>query len=594
MSLEIVIVLVILVLAVVLFATEKMPVDLVALLIMAVLLLSGIISPEEGISGFSNTATVTVGAMFILSAALFKTGAVNRIGDLCSRLFRLNFWVALGSMMIMVGGLSAFINNTPVVALFIPILLKISRDTAISPSKLLMPISFASMFGGVCTLIGTSTNILIASIAEAHGLKPFGMFEFSSLGLIFFAVGFFYMIVAGVRMIPERREEGDLTERFGLGNYLTEIVLRPDAKSVGKSVEDAPLVHELGVEILEVIREGTRLQLPPSKTILQANDLLKVLGDVQKVKHLQERAGIVLKSKVNWLDKDLESNEVTLLEAVVAPNSTLNGKTLKEVNFRDAFGATALALLHHGEVMHDNLGKMRLRAGDALLIEARIDHLDQLKENNAFVFVTEVGLPKYRKKKILPALAIMTGVIATAALGIFPIIVSAIVGCVLIVLTRCITLEEAYQAVDWRVIFLLAGALTLGTALEKTGAALWISTILVSTIGVLGPVALVAGFYFMTTILTETMSNNATSALLAPIAIATASSLNVDPRPLLMAVAFAASASFMTPIGYQTNTMVYGVGRYKFADFLRVGTPLNILFWIIATIMIPRIWPFSL
>lgn len=395
-------------------------------------------------------------------------------------------------------------------------------------------------------------------------------------------------------MIPERREEGDLTERFGLGNYLTEIVLRPDAKSVGKSVEDAPLVHELGVEILEVIREGTRLQLPPSKTILQANDLLKVLGDVQKVKHLQERAGIVLKSKVNWLDKDLESNEVTLLEAVVAPNSTLNGKTLKEVNFRDAFGATALALLHHGEVMHDNLGKMRLRAGDALLIEARIDHLDQLKENNAFVFVTEVGLPKYRKKKILPALAIMTGVIATAALGIFPIIVSAIVGCVLMVLTRCITLEEAYQAVDWRVIFLLAGALTLGTALEKTGAALWISNILVSTIGVLGPVALVAGFYFMTTILTETMSNNATSALLAPIAIATASSLNVDPRPLLMAVAFAASASFMTPIGYQTNTMVYGVGRYKFADFLRVGTPLNILFWIIATIMIPRIWPFSL
>lgn len=587
-----IIVLAILILAVVLFMTERLPIDLVALLIMAILLLSGIISPEEGIAGFSNTATVTVGAMFVLSAALFRTGAVNKIGEIGSRLFKHNFWIALTVLMVMVGGLSAFINNTPVVALFIPIMMKIASETSTSPSRLLMPISFASMFGGVCTLIGTSTNILIGSIAEKHNIKPFGMFEFSSLGLIFFGIGILYMVIVGVRLIPERRKDEEQMKRFGLGDYLVEIVLQPEAKSVGKTVEEAPLVKELGVEILEVRRSGKRLYLPPSKTILQANDILKVLGDVEKIKRLGERAGITLKSKLDWHDADLQSDEVMLVEAVIAPNSLLENKSLKQARFRNIFGATALAIRHRGEVMHHNIGNTKLRAGDALLIETRIDHLDRLKEHNAFVFVTDTGLPQFRKKKTIPTLVIMAGVIIAAALGWVPIVISAIVGCVLMVLTKSITLEEAYKAIDWPVIFLLAGALTLGTALEKTGTALFISQILISMVGALGPIALVGALYLLTTLLTETMSNNATAALLAPIAIATANSLGVDPRPLLMAVAFAASASFMTPVGYQTNTMIYGAGQYKFIDFVKVGTPLNLIFWITATILIPRIWPF--
>jgi di/tricarboxylate transporter len=591
MSLEVIVVLVLVVVAVALFASERYPVDLVALMLMATLLLSGIVTAEEGISGFSNTATVTVGAMFILSAGLFKTGVVNAMGGWVVRMFKYNFWVALAFTMVVAGGLSAFINNTPVVAIFIPIMLGVARDMKLSVSRLLMPLSFAAMFGGTCTLIGTSTNILVSTIAERYGQPAFSMFEFAPLGLIFFGVGTFYMITVGVRLIPERKPEGDLTEEFGMGDYITEIVLKPDARSVGQTVANCALVEEVGVEIIEVRREGKHLRLPARRMKLLSGDVLRVVGNVEKIRKLQERQGITLKAEAQLKAKDLESDETMLVEAVLAPNSKLEGKTLKQVRFRDVYGATALAIRHRGTLMRENVNTTRLRAGDALLIEARTEEVERLRDDAAFVVVSEVGLPTFRRKKVLPALAIVTGVVATAALGVFPIVVSAVIGCVLLVLAGCITLEEAYDAIDWKVIFLLAGALTLGVALEKTGAALFISQMLLSIFGTFGPVAMVAAFYLLTSLLTETMSNNATAVLLAPIAIATAVAMEADPRPFLMAIAFAASASFMTPVGYQTNTMIYSVGQYRFADFLRVGTPLNILFLIIASVFIPVFWP---
>lgn len=592
MTVEMIIVLALVVVAVVLFATEKYPIDLVALIIMAVLLLSGIISAEDGLSGFSNTATVTVGAMFILSAGLFKTGVVNALGAWVVKMYRFNFWIALAATMVLTATLSAFINNTPVVAIFIPIMLAVAREIKKSPSTLLMPLSFAAMFGGVCTLIGTSTNILVSTIAERYGQAPFGMFEFTPLGLIFFGCGTAYMLAIGIRLIPKRRGEKTLTDEFGMGDYLTEIVLEPEAQSIGKTVAKCHLVTEVGVEILEVIRDGKHLRLPPSRTVLQAGDVLRIVGNVEKIKQLQEREGIRLKSDMSWKDKDFQTDDTTLVEAVIAPNSPLEGRTLKQVRFRDIYGATVLAIRHRGTLMRDHVGTTKLQAGDSLLIEARTDDIDRLKEHEAFVFVSEVGLPEFRKTKIIPALAIIAGVVGTAALGFLPIVVAAIVGTVLLVLTGCITLEEAYKAIDWKVIFLLAGTLTLGVALEKTGAALFISQFLVDSFGDYGPVALVAAFYLLTTLLTETMSNNATAVLLAPVAIATAQGLQVDPRPFLMAICFAASASFMTPVGYQTNAMIYSVGRYQFSDFLRIGTPLNILFLILATIFIPHFWPF--
>ncbi len=591
MSLEVVFVLLLVVAAIAVFATERFPVDLVALMLMGILLLSGIVTAEEGISGFSNTATVTVGAMFILSAALFKTGVVNVMGGWVTRMFKYNFWVALAFTMVVAGGLSAFINNTPVVAIFIPIMLGVARTMNVSISRLLMPLSFAAMFGGTTTLIGTSTNILVSTLAERYGQPAFGMFEFAPLGLIFFGAGTVYMLALGVRLIPDRKPEQDLTEEFGMGEYMTEVILNADAKSVGQTIAHCSLAEDVGVNIIEIHRNGKPIRLPSLQTVLQAGDVLRVVGNVGKIKQLQDRQGITLKPQARLRNADLESEETMLLEAVLAPGSKLEGKTLKQIHFRDVYGATALAIRHRGTLMRENIGATRLTAGDALLIEARRDEVKRLRDDNAFVVVSEVDLPVFRKHKVVPALAIVVGVVATAALGILSIVVSAITGSVLLVLTGCITLEEAYDAIDWKVIFLLAGTLTLGVAMDKTGAALLISELLISTFGSLGPVAMVATFSLLSTLLTNTMSNNATAVLLAPIAIASAESLHVDARPFLMAVTFAASASFMTPVGYQTNAMIYSVGQYRFADFLRVGTPLNVLFVILASLFIPVFWP---
>ncbi len=588
MTLEIALVLGLVVSAVILFATEKLPVDLTAMILMATMLLSGLISPADAIGGFSNPATVTVGAMFILSAGLFKTGAVNLVGSILGKAGRISFWLVLIVMMLLVGGLSAFINNTAAVAIFLPVALGIARDTGAPAGRLLMPLSFASMFGGVCTLVGTSTNILVSSIAESHGLPAFGMFEFSRLGLIFFAVGAVYMLLVGVRLIPERSKEAARGPLFGSGDYQIEIVLAPAARSVGKALAVSPLLKDVNILGVEVFRNGVYLEEQPETLILQDGDHLKVRCDLENFRKLKERRGILLRQEIGPSPHE----EAALVEAVVASGSSLDGRSLKEARFRTRYGLTALAIRHRGRVMRENMEEMRLHAGDVLLFEVDKTNLELLREDNTFVLVSQVDMPVFRKRRMGMAVLIVSGVVVAAATGIIPIIAGAIIGCCLMILSRCLTLEEAYASINWQVIFLLAGVLTLGVALEKSGAAGLLAGHMVDSIGILGPVALVSAFYLVTSLLTEMMSNNATAALLAPVAISAAQSLGVDSRPLLMAITFAASASFMTPVGYQTNTLIYGPGRFRYADFLKVGTPLNILFWILATIFIPRFWPF--
>lgn len=593
MTLEMIVVLLVLLLAVILFATEKMPVDLVAILVMTVLLVTGIITPEEGIAGFSNTATVTVGAMFVLSAGLLRTGAVKSVGALLAAMGKRSPRLSLLVIMLSVGIISAFVNNTPVVAVFIPIVLGMAREGKTSVSRMLMPLSFASMFGGVCTLIGTSTNILVSSIAEQHGQQPFAMFEFAPLGLVFFAAGTIYMFLLGVRMIPERRGGGDLTQAFDMKDYLVEIVLQPEAKSVGKTVRAAPIVQDLDITLLGLRRNGQSLGMPEPDMVLMAGDELLVRCNVEKIRKLQEREGVTLKPRARMRDEDLNLETIKLVEAIIAPHSSLVGKSIKELDFRNMFGALVIALRHRGgEMVHEKIMKARLKAGDALLVEIPTGRYEQFQHNREFVVVSEVDIPRDRRGKLVWAVLIALGVIATASTGIFPIVVSAVAGALLLVMTGCLSLQEAYDAVDWKIIFLLAGFLTLGAALEKSGAASFTADLLLHSFGGLGPTVMLSMFFLLTSLLTSFMSNNAAAALLSPIAIAAASSLGVDSRPFLFAVAFAASASFMTPVGYQTNTMIYTPGQYRFSDFLKVGTPLNILFWILATLLIPRFWPF--
>lgn len=591
MTLDMAIVLALVAAAVALFVTEKLRVDLVAVLLMTALMLTGLVTPEEGVAGFANSATVTVAAMFVISAALSRTGAVAILGRASAWVFSRNLWAGLVVMMVSVGLLSAFMNNTPVVAIFMPIMLSVASAIRISPSKLLMPLSFASMFGGVCTLIGTSTNLLVSAIAERSGFAPFSMFELTSYGLVVFGVGTAYMVIVA-RWIPGRREVQDPSREYGMGRYMTEIEVLDDARSVGMSLAESPLVRELAVEVLEINRGGQRLFLPQGRTLLQAGDILRVICDVDRIKSLAERQGIRLKPRQST-NAFSEPDGSVLVEAVVAPGSELVGETLKTSNFRSTFGANVVALRHRGAVLHEKLGNTVLLGGDVLLIEVDREHLDILRNHEAFVMISEVAQPEYLRSKALLATAIVGAVVLTAAFGVLPILVGAVAGAVLLVMTGCLQVEEAYHAIDWKVIFLLAGALSLGVALESSGAARLLSELLIRTAAALGPVAVVSALYLVTTLLTEVMSNNATAVLMAPIAVGAAEILNVDPRPLLMAVTFAASASFATPVGYQTNAMIYGVGKYRFRDFLRIGGPLNLMFWLLATFLIPVFWPLT-
>ena len=546
MTFDLLVVLAVLVGAVILFATGRLPVDLVALAVLAILVLTGIVSPQEGFQGFSNPATVTVAAMFVLSAGVYQTGILNALGLRLPRLGRRSLWLALIVMMAGVGAVSAFINNTAAVAIFMPIVIAASRDSGRSASQFLMPLSFAGMFGGVCTLIGTSTNILVNEIAVEHGIAAFGMFEFARLGLVFFAVGLLYMLV-GVRLIPERRETEELTERFRLNDYLAEVVLLEDSVSVGKPLAEAPLLQDVDIDLLEIHRGGLLLVAPlPPDVILQAGDLLRVRGDVAKLEKLQRRKGVRLKPKARWRDEDLQSDQAVLVEAVVAPNSELEGRSLKAADFASRFGATALALRTRDGLLHERIGRAALRAGDALLCEVRRESLPRFRREEAFVVVSDITSPRFRARKALPALAILVAVVA-GTFGILPIAATATAGAVAMVLLRCLTLEEAYQAIPAKVIVLLAGVLTLGVGIDRTGGSTLLASFLVQAVGDWGPVALVAAFYLVTALLTALMSNNATAALLAPIAIAGAKEMGVDPRPMLMAVTFAASANFMTP-----------------------------------------------
>ena len=590
MTWEIAFVLGLTIVAVVLFVTEKFSTDVVAVLVMVVLLVSGILTPAEGFNGFANPATVTVGAMFVISAGLFRAGAVNFLGRGLRRLARRSSTLMVLVMMLGVGSLSSFLNNTATVAIMIPVIMVVAQRVNTSPSKLLMPLAFASLLGGMCTVLGTSTNILASSMAETAGLEPLSMFEFSRLGIIFFAVGVIYMMTIGRKIIPEHRTSGDLTRSFGLGDYLTELQLSDKSPLVGESLESAPLLEEFDIEVLQIIR-GKDLLRPTPKTVLREHDLLRVKGDVSTINELKERAEASLGMQIKWQDSDLESKDTKLVEAVVGPSSPLAGRSLVESNPRKNYGVSVLAIRHHGALKHGELQNIKLMSGDTLLIEVPNSRIPYLIQQRVFLVASKAGIPQFDLLKAAKGVAIVVSVITSAALGWLSIASAAAAGALLIVLSKCISMEEAYAAIEWNVLFLLAGMLALSIAMEKTGTSAMLAGGIVDVFGAMGPRALVAAFFGATMLLTSVMSNQATVALLIPVAITTAYSIDANPRTFIFAVMFAASSSFMTPVGYQTNTMIYGPGQYTFNDFLRVGTPLSLIFWVLGTLLIPWFWP---
>lgn len=587
MAVEAWMVLALLGLAVALFASEKLPVDIVALLVLVLLLVLGLVTPAQGLSGFSSQATITVAAMFVLSAGLQRTGALRFVAGAIAR-WGHRPWLLVLMVMASVGLVSAFVNNTAAVAVFLPLVMAATAQRGMSHSKVLIPLSYASQMGGVCTLIGTSTNLLVHSIARDMGLPGFAMFEFTLLGLVTMAVGFAYLLLAGPWLLPDRRG-GELIRDYQLGKYITELRVPHGAALVGRSVEEAKL-GEQGVYVLELLREDGKVWSPRSER-LRAGDVLLVRGDWQQIQALHERERLAFEPEFRLRDEALQDDDRLLVEAMVAPNSRLAGNTLAGTEFHWHTSAAVLAIQRRGEVIREQLKHVPLALGDVLLLLVPAGEMAELRANPNLLVLTEKEDDRGSRRRAPLALAIMAGVVALAALGVADIVVTALAGAVLMVLAGCLRADEIYDAIDWRVIILLAGVLPLGIALTSSGAAQAVAAQAMALVGGAGPVAALAVVYLLTSLLTEAMSNNACAVLMAPIAVATAQGLGVDPTPFLVAVAFAASTSFATPVGYQTNTMVYNAGGYRFGDFVRIGVPLNLLFAVVAIVLIPVFWP---
>ncbi len=571
---------------------EKFSLDVVALLALCALLLTGILNPAEAFQVFSNDAPLTVACMFVLSAALERTGAIEKIARHFQRFGGATDLSLLLVMLPVTVFISAFMLNTPVVVIFMPIMIALAARRNLKPSKLLMPLSFASIFGGCCTLIGTSTNLVVSATAEKLGQPPLGMFELTKMGVIMAVVGLVYLLTVGRKLLPERDTLASLLEATSSKQFLTEAVIVAGSRLIGRRLGDTPLKSLPNARILEITRGHETLTPPWSEVVLQQGDCLRLSTVLSTVMEIQDLKGIEILPHAELGLAPAGMQKAVVVESVIGPNSELSGKTIEEMNFGRRYGVLILAVHRQGRNVREYFGRVELRFGDTLLLEGPEAAIHKLQADRNFLLLTDVRRSGERLKALLAILAI-AAVVTLAALRVLPISVAAVVGAVGVVLAGCLKIEEAYRAINWKIMFMLFGMMSLGVALEKTGGANFLAAGLISGTGWLGPVAVLSAVYLATSLLTEFLSNTAVAVLLTPIVIEAARVLNVDPRPFIIAVTLGASASFATPVGYQTNTLVYGAGGYHFRDFVKVGLPLNVLFWIIASLLIPRFWPLT-
>ncbi len=573
----------IVVLALICFIVEWLPIDITAIAVMVLLMTLGLVTPQEGISGFSNSATITVMAMFIISAGIARTGAIGVLSDLLLKWGGKHSNQQILAMGVLLGPITAFINNTAVVAVFLPVVEEWCKKQRISVSKLLIPLSYVSILGGMITMIGTSTNVLASGLSEQLGYGAFSLFQFTKLGLITATVGLVYLTIVAPRLLPARKAPYSdvLSQDYQLKDYICELVIKPRSKLVRQTLQGSQLQRKFDVDVLELIRHDCHFPQPLADKVLLAGDILLVRGGREDILKIKDSEGIDILPDVQFGSESLAAELIA--EVLILSNSNSIGSTLRELHFRQRYNATVLAIRRGEELVRNRLSKVPLRFGDVLLLQGPKQSLLGLQTSKSMLVINQQELKTLRRNKAGFAVAIGLGVVVLAALKILPILVSSLIGVVLMVVTGCIKPGELYEAVRWDIIFLLAGLIPLGVAMKNSGATQWLASNLVVLGSNLSGYWLLTFFFVITAVTTEILSNNASVVLLLPIAVEVAKTLELNPFAFMFAVTFAASNSFMTPLGYQTNTMVYGAGGYKFSDFIRVGTPLTILM----TLVIP-------
>ena len=598
MTPDIAIVLGILTLMFVLFVKEIFPLDVTALVVLIIFLVIGNLTLEEAISGFSNQAVITIAVLFILSHALQKSGileyGVVRLNKLTERSKLLGLTVFL----ITVAFASAFVNNTAIVAIFIPLTIRLAQKYNLSPSKLLIPLSYIAIMGGTLTLVGTSTNLLVNSIyVNTTMAEPLGMFEFSRYGIFILLIGLLYIIFAVPFILPSRTVTSSLTQSYHMGGYLTELKVAEESPLVGRTFMERSINKNYDITVLDIIREGMVISKNIRNTIIHPGDVLFVRGSLENFLRMKEVEKVTMLTDEKLTQAELIHDDNTLVECLLTQQSELVGKSLMEINFRRRFGSFILAIRREGAILRRKIAHVMLRAFDTLLVYGPRDKIKELSESGNFIVLGEIEATLQKNRFWWVSLVVIISAVFLAALGLVPILKGALVGMIILLVLRVISTNEAYQSINWQVIVLIAALIPIGIVIQKSGTAEWLATAMNNVVEqfdpALRPVVMVSLIYLMTMILTEMASNAATAIIMTPIAISAAMQIGLDPKPFIFSVCFAASASFITPIGYQTNLMVYGPGGYKFSDYVKVGLPLAISLWIMATFLIPVLWPFT-
>lgn len=587
--------LILLLVAIILFATEKLPVDVIGILLVIALILTRVLTVQEAVAGFGNDIIITIGGLFLLVGGLIKTGIVDLIGRRMSKIAGDNVFVLTALIMTAAAISASVLKNTTTAAMFLPIVIGLAAKTKIPPSKLLMPLAFGAILGGSCTLIGTSTNLAVSGAIQRYGQEPFSMFELAPVGIITFAFGMLYMLFIGRHFLPSRGGEESLTEQYHIREYVSELLVVPDSPLVGKTLHEANINTELELNVLGIIRDGERISGPRPSERIRRRDSLIVEGTITDILRVKEEIGLEIKPDFMLNDVVLEGDEVELFELMILRDSRLVGHTLRTLRFRQSYDLTVLAINRHGDTFIEKLSDVSLRFGDVLLVQGKRDRIEPLVVDRELMLLEDVSESSFRIEKRPWAIAAFFLFLALSLSKLFtgydiPLAVCVLIGVMLLLATKTVRYAEMYDLIDFRLLVLIACMMSFGAAMEVTGADTYLAAQINLYFGQFGGSAVLAGFFLLTVALTQPMSNQAAALVVLPVAVQTAVALGLNPRTFIVGVTYAASFSFITPLE-PACVLVYTPGRYRFMDFVKIGSVLTIIVFVVSITLVPIFWP---